>query len=107
MSSDIASPVQPTQNRWSLTSAQVCFVEAVTVQSGAEGKIRAHEDVAILRIFIESLTVIFSKLATLSPAQICNFPTLNISTLNQASVAEICLTAQLLSINKKWFLFRV
>lgn len=43
VSSDIASPVQPTQSRWSLTSMWVCFVEAVTVQSGAGGQLRAHD----------------------------------------------------------------
>lgn len=43
VSSDIASPVQPTQNRWSLTSTWVCFVEAVTVLSGAEGQLRVRD----------------------------------------------------------------
>lgn len=74
VSSDIASPVQPTQNRWSLTSTWVCFFKA---QSEAEGKMRAHErkcwgySDALKFFWIFYTNILY--LATLSPAPLCIF----------------------------------
>lgn len=57
VSSDITSPVEPTQNRWALTSARVAVVEAVTFQSEGGGKMKAHErsakDVAVPLVFLK------------------------------------------------------